>query len=117
MNHISKSEQHVIVINDDMDAQAARKLRSEFENAVEKDDRNVTIDINKVDFIDSSGIGALVFLFKRLTAVDRTLVIKGVHGQPRDLFEFLRIDKTISVQMAGGADQGTLGHDTLCDVR
>jgi len=116
MNQISTSEPRVIVIDDDMDALTVRQLRTEFEDAVENDDRNVTVDVTKVGFIDSSGIGALVFLFKRLAAVGRTLEIKGVQGQPRDLFKFLRIDKTISVQMAGDTDRGYGGHGQAREV-
>jgi len=94
-----QSSPHVIAINGDMDALTIKKLRSQFEDVVENKTCNVIVDIQKVEFIDSSGIGALVFLFKRLTAAHRSLLIKGVHGQPGELFAFLRIDKTIPTQL------------------
>ncbi|PHS79036.1 MAG: anti-anti-sigma factor [Rhodospirillaceae bacterium] len=91
---------HMISIDGDMDALTIKQLRSQFEDVVENKTCNVIIDLHKVEFIDSSGIGALVFLFKRLTAANRSLLIKGVHGQPGDIFSFLRIDKTIPTQMS-----------------
>lgn len=94
----------VIVVDGDMDALAIKQLRSEFENVAENDDRDVSVDMSQVEFIDSSGIGALVFLFKRLTAAGRALDIRGVHGQPRDLFSLLRIGKTIPVQVTGDGE-------------
>ena len=47
--------------------------------------------------IDSSGIGAIVFLYKRMIGQKRRLEVTGLDGQPRDLFRFLRIDRTIPV--------------------
>lgn len=102
MKPASDTNPRVISVDGDMDALAIKQLRSEFENVVENDDRDVCVDMTRVEFIDSSGIGALVFLFKRLTAVGRGLDIRGVHGQPRDLFSLLRIGKAIPVQVTDG---------------
>lgn len=102
MKSASETNPRVIVVDGDMDALAIKQLRSEFENVLENDDHDVSVDMTHVEFIDSSGIGALVFLFKRLTAVGRALDIRGVHGQPRDLFSLLRIGKTIPVQVTEG---------------
>ena len=98
MNSSSQISPRVIEIDGDMDAMMVKQIRSKFEDVVNIDEGNVTLDMSRVEFIDSSGLGAIVFLFKRLTASGRKLDIKGVHGQPRDLFTFLRVDQAISVQ-------------------
>ena len=95
----TKEPPRVIVINSDMDALAANKLRTEFEDLAQNGYSDVCLDLTGVCFVDSSGIGALVFLFKRLKAVGRTLELKGVHGQPLDLFKYLRIDKSIHIEV------------------
>jgi len=58
--------------------------------------RDVIIDIEKVNFIDSSGIGAIVFLYKRLVMNKQNLVIVGLKGQPKQLFEMLHLNKTLT---------------------
>jgi anti-anti-sigma factor len=98
MNPTSQISRRVIEIDGDMDALMVKQIRSEFEDVVNIDKGDVTLDMTRVEFIDSSGLGALVFLFKRLTAASRQLEIKGVHGQPRDMFAFLRVDQAIPVQ-------------------
>lgn len=99
MNTFKKHNAPSITIEGDMDALTIKQLRNQFEEIIVNENGNVTVDISKVEFIDSSGIGALVFLYKRLTATGRSMLIKGVHGQPGDLFAFLRIDKTIPTQI------------------
>ena len=43
--------------------------------------------------VDSSGIGALVSLYKRVRAQGGSVVIKGVRDQPLAIFRLLRLDK------------------------
>ncbi len=44
---------------------------------------DVALDVSKVTFIDSSGVGGLVFLYKRLNAKGCKLELSGLAGQPR----------------------------------
>lgn len=77
-------------IEHDMDAERVTVLRAEFE-ALSLGDEDIAIDMDRVRFIDSSGVGALVFLFKRLRARDRNLLLLNAKGQPRRLFVQLRL--------------------------
>lgn len=81
------------------DAAAAADARPRLDTVIEGDG-DVVFDLSDVDFIDSSGIGAIVFLFKRLTAKGRGLRLAGVHGQPLQLMEFLRIPRVIPIEPA-----------------
>jgi len=91
-------------IHGPFDALAAERMRNEFETIVSEGTDNIVLDLTGVDFVDSSGIGAIVFLYKRLTTQKRTLELAGLHGQPRDLFKLLRIDRTITVIDKTGND-------------
>jgi len=79
-----------------LDALAVEILRPKFEELVQAD-ADVVIALNQIDFIDSSGIGAIVFLFKRLREMGHSLHLTGVHGQPLELLKHLRIDQSIKV--------------------
>ena len=93
--------QRVFPIFGQFDAMAVKKLRPSFADIAEKEQRDVQLDLSNVNFIDSSGIGAIVFMYKRVSARDKKLTITGLHGQPLDLIRFLRIDKTIPIETAG----------------
>ena len=85
-----------LVIDGSLDALAVEILRPKFD-ALVQDQADVVIDLGNTHFIDSSGIGAIVFLFKRLRALERKLSLTAVHGQPLELLNHLRINKTIAI--------------------
>lgn len=100
-----QDNQRVLPIIGQFDALAVEKLRPSFADIAEKEQRDVRLDLSNVNFIDSSGIGAIVFLYKRVSARDKTLTITGLHGQPLDLIRFLRIDKTIPIEIASSIEK------------
>ena len=78
----------LIEMKDDLDAAAMDTLRPTFETlAMSTDD--VELDLSGVRFIDSSGIGGIVFLYKRLRAAGHNLWLTGVNNQPRRLLEYV----------------------------
>jgi anti-anti-sigma factor len=80
----------VLRIDGDFDAAAARELRPRIETlALTPGD--VTIDMSGVEFVDSSGVGALVFLHKRLLEGGHRLRVTGLKGQPLELLTYLRL--------------------------
>lgn len=90
-----------LMLKGEMDAEGCVKLRPTLEQLVEIDQHtHITIDFTHVNFLDSSGIGAIVFLFKRLNTSKRSMEIIGVQGQPSELMRLLRIDKAIPVTLS-----------------
>jgi anti-anti-sigma factor len=82
-------------IFEDMDAAGMRRLRADLERLAESED-DVELDLSRVDFIDSSGIGGIVFLYKRLRAGGHDLRLCRVRPQPRKLFHNLRMTHLLS---------------------
>ncbi|WP_127088796.1 STAS domain-containing protein [Aquabacter cavernae] len=80
----------VVELSDDMDASGMARMKPLFEElALGADD--VTLDLTNVDFIDSSGVGGLVFLYKRLRLKGRQLRLRVPRGQPRQIIHHLRL--------------------------
>lgn len=80
------------------DATTVANMRGTLDQLVERAQGDVTLDLREVEVIDSSGIGAVVFLFKRLTAQGRRLFLCNLRGQPQELLSALRIDRMIPVK-------------------
>ncbi|WP_087025896.1 STAS domain-containing protein [Thaumasiovibrio subtropicus] len=89
VNDIALTLQH------EFDAHAAKELESTLEELSQTERQDIIIDLTEVSFIDSCGIGAIVFLYKRLKSRGRSLRLLNVNGQPRQLLNMLRIDKVI----------------------
>ncbi len=95
----------LIELQGEMDAQGCARIRPELDQIATKDyAKNVVLDLARVSFLDSSGIGAIVFLYKRLKTRDRHLEIINVQNQPRELIELLRLGSAIPVHFAANQD-------------
>ena len=59
------------VIDSDLDSKHVVTLKPKLEALLDVDSTHIVLDFSAVEFIDSTGIGAIVFLFKRLTSQKR----------------------------------------------
>jgi anti-sigma B factor antagonist len=81
---------HKHEIDDDLDAAYVSRVRPYIDRLAQADE-DVILDFSKVEFVDSSGLGALVSLHKRLIINGRKLKIVGLRGQPLQLFTNLHL--------------------------
>ncbi len=82
----------------EFDAVGCKVVREDLESAARQcANGTLYLDLLDVTFIDSSGIGAIVYLFKRIRAVEGKLQIVNVRGQALELISLLRVDEAIPV--------------------
>jgi anti-anti-sigma factor len=84
-----------VKLPNDFSGFAVDGFKDEFERLVQDCVQPIVLDFSSTTFIDSSGIGAIVFLFKRIEKNGQTLALANVQGQPFKLMNLLRVDKTI----------------------
>lgn len=87
----------IVKLSGEMDALGCSKIRPELEKIAQTEHKQIILDLREVSFLDSSGVGAIVFLYKRLKVNNRKLSISGANGQPEELMKLLRIDSAIPV--------------------
>ena len=80
-------------IEGQLDAVSVSDLRSELDKLVAARPASVEVDLSQLRLIDSSGVGALVSLYKRVRAQGGSVVIKGVRDQPLAIFQLLQLDR------------------------
>ncbi|GAA59831.1 hypothetical protein P20652_1695 [Pseudoalteromonas sp. BSi20652] len=96
MINLANAQAHKIVsLPNDFSGFAVDGFKDEFEGLVDTDTDFIILDFSKTEFIDSSGIGAVVFLYKRIEKKSHKLSLLNVTGQPFKLMNLLRVDKTI----------------------
>ena len=97
----TKNNAFNIKITGEMDANgcSASQIADDLENLLKPEtEQHISLDIGNVTFLDSSGIGVIVFLFKRLKSSGGSLEIINANGQPKDLITLLRVDNVIPVK-------------------
>jgi anti-sigma B factor antagonist len=59
--------------------------------------RRVLVDLSGVNLIDSSGVGAIVSLYKRLRQEGGDVRVAGLREQPLAIFKLLRLDRVLAL--------------------
>lgn len=87
----------VLAIEGTLDAVTAPELRSVVDDLVNEGRKEVTLELAQLRLIDSSGVGVIVSLFKRIRANGGQVRITGLRDQPRAIFRLLRLDRVFPV--------------------
>jgi anti-sigma B factor antagonist len=87
-----------VEIKGQLDSMTAPDLRPRFEALAADSPKKVVLDLSGLRLIDSSGVGAIVSLFKRVRAVGGKFEVVGLQGQPRSIFQVLRLDRVFDIQ-------------------
>ena len=80
-----------------LDGIQGTQLRREVAGLIELGVRNILIDCTKINFIDSSGLGALVTMMKSTKQVNGKFAICSINDQIRILLELTSMNKVITI--------------------
>ena len=82
----------------DLDAAGSREAQVDIDDVIYNDGHpEIEVDFSEVQFLDSSGVGAIVYLFKRVTERERNMRLDNVSAQPLEIMKLLRIGHAIPV--------------------
>jgi anti-sigma B factor antagonist len=84
-------------IEGSLDALTARDIRPVLDAVVADRPKRVVVDFDALTMLDSSGIGAIVSLFKRLKANGGEIVIVHAHDQPLAVLKLLKLDRVFGL--------------------
>ena len=80
-------------IEGQLDAVSVSDLRVELDKLVATRPTTVEVDLSRLRMIDSSGVGALVSLYKRVRAHGGNVAINGIRDQTLAIFQLLKLDR------------------------
>ena len=89
---MDQGRQTLLKIDGELDANTAPELRPVLDAVVADQRQLVKVDLSGLSSIDSSGVGALVSLYKRVRAAGGDVQITGLSQQPLAIFKLLRLD-------------------------
>lgn len=99
MNFTREDEGDVTVvrISGSLDALSTPELRPTIDALVAEKRPTITVDLSDLRLIDSSGVGAIVSLYKRMRALGAKVEVVGLKDQPLAIFRLLRLDRIFTV--------------------
>ena len=87
----------VLRISGSLDALSTPELRPTIDALVAEKRPKITVDLSDLRLIDSSGVGAIVSLYKRMRALGGKVEVVGLKDQPLAIFRLLRLDRIFTV--------------------
>ena len=79
-----------------LDASVAPAFKQSVVQAIEAGDRRLLLDLQGLEFLDSSGLGALVSILKSLGS-QGAMAVCGAQGAVLSLFKLTRMDKVFAI--------------------
>lgn len=89
--------QPTLLVRGSLDINSAPSLAERIDQLLATKPGRVVVDLSALDLIDSSGVAALVKLFKGIRAQGGQMEMKGTRDQPLAIFKLLRMDKVFGI--------------------
>src|SRR5437868_13973060 len=108
----------VLEVGGEIDVYTAPQLREHLIALVEGGDRQVVVDLSRVEFLDSTGLGVLVGALKRLRGVNGELSLVCAQERLLKIFRITGLDRVFTIHDSvstatspdvGGAPGATTG--------
>jgi len=84
-------------IQGSLDALTVRDIRPIIDAVVADAPKRVSVDFDELTMIDSSGVGAIVSLFKRIKATGGEVVVLRAHDQPLAVLKLLKLERVFGL--------------------
>lgn len=82
---------YIVDISGEMDLYNSHKLKELIAKMLERQVRRVVLNLEDVGYIDSSGIGALIYICSTVKKNNTKLYITNVHGSVKKVIELTKL--------------------------
>lgn len=80
-----------------LDALSAPELMPTIDKMVSEKSKLIVVELSDLELIDSSGVAAIVALYKRARSHGGKVKVTGARDQPLAIFKLLRMDKVFHI--------------------
>jgi anti-sigma B factor antagonist len=85
----------VLAVVGELDVASAPRLRQEVHRVAVDPEPAIVLDLSGVDFLDSTGLGVIVGILKRVRTQGGDLRLAGAPDRVRRVFEITRLDTVL----------------------
>ncbi|MDS1270014.1 STAS domain-containing protein [Lipingzhangella sp. LS1_29] len=104
LDHHTEDDTEIVVVEGEIDVYTAPRLRELLINLVSNGNFHLVVDMEKVEFLDSTGLGVLVGGLKRVRAHDGTLDLVCTQERILKIFRITGLTKVFGI------------HDSVADA-
>ncbi|CAN5527099.1 anti-sigma factor antagonist BldG [soil metagenome] len=104
---VARGEWAVVVVTGEVDVATAPRLREQLVGLVTEGNHRIVVDLEGVDFLDSTGLGVLVGALKRVRTHDGELALVCTQSRILKVFEITGLTKVFPIH--GTVDEAVAG--------
>jgi anti-anti-sigma factor len=92
----------VIRVQGEVTLGTAPQLRAQLLASARQTTGTVRVDLSQVSYMDSSGVGTMVYVKREIERTGRRMVLIGLQPRVRSVFELTHLDKFFTIVQADG---------------
>ncbi|TQN28700.1 anti-sigma B factor antagonist [Haloactinospora alba] len=97
LDHYTEGDTEIVVVEGEIDVYTAPRLRELLIDLVNKGNFHLVVNMEKVEFLDSTGLGVLVGGLKRVRAHDGTLDLVCTQERILKIFRITGLTKVFGI--------------------
>lgn len=87
-----------IIVSENFAVDEADEFREKLNQLISKGEKNFMLDFSNCSFIDSTGLGVLVSIYKKCMELNGSVKFHGINNeQVRRVFKLTRLDKVFDI--------------------
>lgn len=88
----------LLQLEGEIDIYTSGKLKDTFMKILEENKENIKIDAEKLDYIDSTGLGILIGILKKLREEEKNITITNIKPNIKKLLNITGLDKIFIIE-------------------
>lgn len=85
-------------INGELDVAGADKVKTHLNSLIEEQPVDIKMDFTNLEYIDSTGLGVLIGVLKRLKVNDKDIYVLNARKNVKKIFSITGLDKIFKVE-------------------
>lgn len=87
-----------IALEGELDVSTAEKLKEHLHNLADKNSLDMKVNLTKLDYIDSTGLGVMIGVLKKLKINGKEIYILSPKSNVKKIFSITGLDKIFKVE-------------------
>jgi anti-sigma B factor antagonist len=97
-NYKEEQDQWTIKLSGEMDINSSDEVKQELQDIIDQNIADIEIDCAELSYIDSTGIGVLIGILKKIKKSDKKIVLKNTKDNIKRLFNITGLDKIFIIE-------------------
>jgi anti-sigma B factor antagonist len=86
-----------ILMPEDFAVDEASEFREKINTLISQGEKHFVLDFSNCTFVDSTGLGILVGIYKKCTELNGSLKLRSINSQVIKIFNLTRLDKVFQI--------------------